>query len=216
MIEYPLEDIKDYPVDFCSKECFKSFQEFEDYKSKYLDLYEKVKHNTDKEIVSILDDIDFELELIHRDDINVAYILALLAKLKDAVGDEHEKQKADLINLITGEAKLRSKRKLIEKFISENLPHIEDTDDISDEFDKFWEKEQKKAFTDICEKEKLYPLKLQSVIEAYLFTESVPIRDDIVDTFQIKPKIKERKMLAERVIKKIIDFVETFVNDVAS
>jgi type I restriction enzyme R subunit len=35
-----------------------------------------------KEKASILEDMDFELELIHRDEINVAYILKLLAKLK--------------------------------------------------------------------------------------------------------------------------------------
>ena len=57
-------------------------QEFEDYKSKYLDLYEKVKRDTEKQKTSILDDIDFELEKIHRDKINVAYILKLLSQLK--------------------------------------------------------------------------------------------------------------------------------------
>lgn len=44
-------------------------QTFEDYKSKYLDFYDKVKNNTQKEKVSILEDVDFELELIQRDDI---------------------------------------------------------------------------------------------------------------------------------------------------
>jgi type I restriction enzyme R subunit len=46
-------------------------QEFEDYKSKYLDLYEgKTRHSKTKDFHT--DDIDFELELIHRDQINVA------------------------------------------------------------------------------------------------------------------------------------------------
>jgi type I restriction enzyme R subunit len=44
-------------------------------------LYEKVKQDTQNKRL-ILDDIDFELELIHRDQINVAYILKLLAQLK--------------------------------------------------------------------------------------------------------------------------------------
>jgi len=50
-------------------------QTFEDYKTQYLDLRDKVKRENAKEKVSILNDIDFELELIHRDEINVAYIL---------------------------------------------------------------------------------------------------------------------------------------------
>ena len=60
-------------------------QQFEDYKSKYLDLYDKVKSDHQKEKVSILEDVDFELELIHRDEINVSYILQLLIKLKSKV-----------------------------------------------------------------------------------------------------------------------------------
>jgi len=50
-------------------------QRYADYKSKYLDLYDKVRSDNQKERVSILDDVDFELELVHRDEINVTYIL---------------------------------------------------------------------------------------------------------------------------------------------
>src|SRR6185312_12585822 len=66
-------------------------QEFEDYKSKYLDLYDKVRTTTAKEKVSILDDVDFEVELIHRDEINVRYILQLLAIYHRASDREKEK-----------------------------------------------------------------------------------------------------------------------------
>ena len=54
-------------------------QTFEDYKSKYLDIYDKTKTDRPDDAVSIIDEVDFELELIQRDEINVAYILALLA-----------------------------------------------------------------------------------------------------------------------------------------
>src|SRR6185503_7780091 len=96
-------------------------QTFEDYKSKYLDLYDKVKLDNVKQKTSILDDVDFELELIHRDIINVAYILKLLAKLKLAKKSEAQKQKKAIMDLLGGEVELRSKRELIEKFIEENL-----------------------------------------------------------------------------------------------
>jgi len=59
-------------------------QRFADYRSAYLDLYDKVKTDNTKEAASILEDVDFELELIHRDVINVHYILTLLAKMFDA------------------------------------------------------------------------------------------------------------------------------------
>jgi len=64
--------------DFKWEDVKMSEQLFEDYKSKYLDLYDKVKSNNQKEKVSILDDVDFELELIHREEINVYYIIQLL------------------------------------------------------------------------------------------------------------------------------------------
>jgi type I restriction enzyme R subunit len=85
-------------------------QDFEDYKSKYLDIYDKVKTSTEKEKVSILDDVDFELELIHRDEINVVYILKLLGKLHEAEEEEKEAQRKVISDLLGGEAQLRSKK----------------------------------------------------------------------------------------------------------
>jgi len=69
-------------ADFKWEDLAMNEQLFEDYKSKYLDLYDKVKSDHQKEKVSILEDVDFELELIHRDEINVNYIIQLLIKLK--------------------------------------------------------------------------------------------------------------------------------------
>ena len=91
--------------------------------------------------MSILDDVDFELELIHRDEINVTYILKLLAELKGASASEKEAKRKEVVDLLTGEVNLRSKKELIEKFIAENLPIIHDTDDIPEEFEKYWSRE---------------------------------------------------------------------------
>ena len=99
-------------------------QDFEDYKSKYLDIYDRTRKNPG-DGVSIIDDVDFELELIHRDEINVAYILDLLARLHRArqEGDEsakiYEASKKQIMALLSQETQLRSKRELIERFIDE-------------------------------------------------------------------------------------------------
>ena len=96
-------------------------QEYEDYKAKYLDIYQKVKQDTEKQKISILDDIDFELELIHTDQINVVYILKLLAQLKgEKEPTAAAAQKKAIIDLLGGDVQLRSKRELIQKFIDEN------------------------------------------------------------------------------------------------
>lgn len=185
-------------------------QTFEDYKSKYLDVYDKVRSDRQKEKVSILNDVDFELELIHRDEVNVSYILKLLQQLHTAQEKEKEKQRKAIIDLLSGEVQLRSKRELIEQFINENLPLIKDTDDISDAFESFWNSERKLALDKISEEENLIPEKLHTVIENYLFTGRTPLGDDILKALKSKPKIRERKTIKQRIIEKVLTFVETF------
>ncbi|MCZ8296201.1 MAG: type I restriction endonuclease subunit R [Flavobacterium sp.] len=190
-------------------------QEFEDYKSKYLDLHDKVRTEHEKDKVSILEDVDFELELLHRDDINVAYILQLLMKLKTDNKKDAVKTEADILNLLSGEAELRSKRELIERFIKENLPIIEDSETIPQEFDKFWSEEQVKAFNKIVTEENLSPERTEQLIENYLFSEQEPLRDDVLDLIEgTKPTILERKKTGDRILDKIVTFVKTFVSGI--
>jgi len=185
-------------------------QLFEDYKSKYLDLWQKVKTDHQKEKVSILEDVDFELELIHRDEINVAYILKLLANLK---GSDQDKKRKEIIDLIAGEAHLRSKRELIEKFILENLPQVEDADDIPNAFEKFWNDEQITAFKKLCDEENLTPFKVDKIIDGYLFAEREPLRDEVLELIEgDKPSVLQRKTVGDRILQKILGFVDTFIN----
>ena len=188
-------------------------QSFEDYKSKYLDLYESTK-GPSTEKVSILDDVDFELELIHRDEINVAYILELLAKLTGSDEKAKQQQKKQIADLIDGTVQLRSKKELIEKFIAENVPHISKTDDITGQFGQFWNKERIAAFQKLVAEENLKPAELQAVIENYLYSEREPLRDEIVNTLEEKPKLLERKTKVERVLGKIVTYVNTFFDGV--
>jgi len=202
-------------ADFTWDDVAMAEQQFEDYKSKYLDLHDKVKSDHQKEKVSILEDVDFELELLHRDEINVAYILKLLAKLKDAKPKDQEKKKKEIIDLLSGEASLRSKRELIEKFIAENLPNLEDSDEIEEEFEKYWNAEQVKAFQEIVIEENLAEDKTEKIIEDYLFAERAPLRDEVLDLIQgDKPTILQRKKVGDRILGKIMGFVETFVNGI--
>lgn len=191
-------------------------QLFEDYKSKYLDLYDKVKSDNQKEKVSILEDVDFELELIHRDDINVNYIIQLLIKLKSRVQGDVSQTEKEIFNLLNTEAHLRSKRELIEKFIQENLPVIEDTDNIPQEFEKFWNAEQQKAFNQLIKDENLAADKTEKIIEDYLFAEREPLRDEVLELIEgDKPTVLERKKVGDRILNRIMTFVETFINGIA-
>ena len=90
-------------ADFDFTQLEMSGQEFEDFKSKYLDLWDKVKTANSKEKVSILEDVDFELELIHRDEINVKYILQLLVIYHNATPNEKEKVRKQIADLLSSE-----------------------------------------------------------------------------------------------------------------
>ena len=64
--------------------------------------HEKVKSGSQNEKVSILEDVDFELELIHRDEINVSYIIQLLIKLKSKGPKGDSKIEQQLMNMRRG------------------------------------------------------------------------------------------------------------------
>src|SRR5258708_234896 len=189
-------------------------QEFEDYKSKYLDLYDKVRTATNKEKVSILDDVDFEVELIHRDEINVRYILALLGLYYGKGDTEKERIRKQIADLLGSEIKLRSKRELILEFIDSNMPNISDADMIGDEFDEFWTKKQREAFERLCQEEGIKPEDLQQIIADYLFTDQKPMPDVIIKMLERKPKVLERRPIIERITQKILNFVDVFINGI--
>ena len=189
-------------------------QLFADYRSKYLDLYDKVRSDKEKEKVSILDDIDFELELIRRDKINVSYIIALLQNMQDAKPEDRDKQHKTILAILDTETQLRSKKELIERFIAQHFPSIPKGGDIGKEFETYWNGEKVKAIKELSDTEGLDHEKLQKVIGDYLFTEKTPMRDDVIGIMKKRPGLKERRTLAERIIGKIKDFVLTFIDGV--
>ncbi len=188
-------------------------QEFEDFKSKYLDLYETIRSNTPEgsQKTSILEDVDFELELIHKDEINVNYILKLLAQYKD-IDDEKTKtnQIQNISNILNNNPQLRSKRELIEKFINDNLMNIKDNENLEDEFEKFWDNEKVNAFNMLCEEEDLNNDKLKKVIDSYLYDGKKPLRADVAETLNTMPTYLKARKVVTRVLDKIVEFVDKF------
>ena len=192
-------------------------QLFADYTSKYLDLKDRLGSDPSPEKTSILNDIDFELELIRRDTINVTYIIQLLIKFKSKhSAKDKESIEKEISNLLNTEVSLRSKRELIDKFIQESLPNIEDTDTIPEEFEKFWNEEQENALQELVKTENLSEEKTERLIENYLFTEREPLRKEILALrVEGRPSVLKSKEIGDRILNKILDFVETFVNGIS-
>ena len=130
-------------TDFSFDDISMDEQSFEDYTSKYRDLHDKVKTNSSPEKVSVLEEVDFELELIGRDEVNVRYILELLGKLKGADDDkDYEYQYKSIMQMLVSSPELRSKKGLIEQFIKTNLDDLGASNEVFDAFDNFWEAEK--------------------------------------------------------------------------
>jgi type I restriction enzyme R subunit len=188
-------------------------QEFKDYETKFLDIKDKVDRDRQKQKTSILDDIDFELELIHRDQINVAYILKLLVQLKgEKTPSAAAAQKKAIIDLLGGDIQLRSKRELIQKFIDENLAHIKDGDTIEDEFEKFWQDQKVLALGKLCEEEHLDKAQFKSLIDAYIYSGREPIKDEVFQCLDNRPSVLQARTIGDRIIAKMKEFVEIFVS----
>lgn len=80
----------------------------------------------------------------------------------------------------------------------------------------FWDAERESAIEKVAVDEQLNKEKLQTIIDDYLFTHQPIERDDVIKSLNFKPKLLERKKIATRVIDKVMNFVETFINGVAS
>lgn len=183
-------------------------QDFNDFKSAYLDIYSEFKTDPE-EGESILCDIDFELELLRNDQINVDYILNLLADLdKKSSSYEHDKQR--IISIMKEHENLRSKIDLIEKFINERLGNIDTKiTNVSEEFDKFMRQERKEAMCEIVDEEHLDEDKARKIFEIFEF--SGKLDDELIkQSFLDKLKFKERKTKVNAIKFKIMDLFEKF------
>lgn len=185
-------------------------QEFYDYQSKYLDIHEeRKKHDPDKE--SILDQIDFELELTVRDVVDFDYIIQLIAGLKDISSDVvREKKTEDILKLFDRDVKLRKKKDLIRKFIEENLPKIGKGGNVEEAFEKFWNSERSTALKDVAQAENIPLDKFEQIIGEYLYTQKLPHGQDIVDLLPETPRILERQGIIDRIKTAIENIVDMF------
>lgn len=193
-------------------------QEYEDFKSKYLDLSQKGdKTGGEGEAGDDpLAGIDFELELLRRDEINVSYILALLLSLKTTEETEGrasrkaQAQRQRVVDLIASEIGLRNKRPYLQEFLNEVMPNLPPDADLRKEFDSFWAGKRAGAFAEFCAAEKLDPDGLQKLIGETLFTGKRPLQDRVMSIMTEKPGILRRRSAVERVIEGMERIVDTF------
>ncbi len=186
-----------------------SEQEFYDYQSKYLDIYDERPKSDEKE--SILDQIDFELELTVRDIINFDYIIKLIAGLKNITSDSlRERKTEEILKLFDRDVKLRKKKELIRQFIEDNLPKLSKNADIEKAFSKYWDSERSKNLKQLAAKENIPPKSIEYLISEYLYTQRLPKDQSIVDLLPEQPDILKRRGIIDRVRSAIENIIDVF------
>ncbi|MGE6648827.1 type I restriction endonuclease subunit R [Shewanella colwelliana] len=200
-------------ADFDMAETGMDEQTFQDFTSKYADLSRQIRESSIKEKVSVLDDVDFELELLHRDEVNVTYILHLLRELHGEDSDDEKAKKRQVIaNLVASDPTLLSKKVLIEKFMNEHLDGIPEGADVEEEFEFFWEKEKRLALEALAKEQQLNQDRLIKLVARYELSDEMPLREDFAEALETKPTILQRKRVLPVITDKFKRFVDTFMS----
>ena len=128
-----------------------SLRDFQDYQSIYLDLYQDWR-KPDVEKENINDDVVFEIELIKQVEINIDYILMLIAKYHDSHCED--KEILTMINkAVNSSIELRSKKELIEGFIAT----INADTKVDEDWREFVKEQKETELEEIIAAEKLRP-----------------------------------------------------------
>ena len=186
-----------------------SERDLQDYLGRYQDLRDEWNERRKKgELEDIVDDIVFEIELIKQIEINIDYILMLVAKYHDT----HCQDKEVLITIrkaIDASPELRSKKALIENFID----GINDVDDVMTEWRTYVAEEKERELMAIIEEEKLKPDETRKFIENAFRDGSVKTTGTDID--KIMPPVSRfgggnREEKKQGVISKLLKFFERF------
>ena len=149
-------------------------QMFEDYKSKYYEIYRKLV--TAKEKSSILSDISFSLELIQTDKINVSYILNLIRNVDLTNEEQKQKDIKDIESKLTNvtDDELFLKLDLIKRFLANVLPVLKPEDSIDDALNNHMNKERQEEIENFAKDNEINLEVLQAVIDEFEYSGIFP------------------------------------------
>ena len=184
-------------------------QEYEDFKSRYQTIYDQIKNQRQAEKTSILLDIDFAIDIIQTDRINVAYIMNLLRnvdlknptqKQKDIEHIKKELQRSD-------SPELKKKIDLIQSFLNEVVMGMGENDDMDESWAAYEQRKRNEEIEAFAAENEIDSGYLKDVISEYEFSGNMD-RDGIRAQIQ-KPLLVARKLI-EKISMFIIDNCEKY------
>ncbi|MDP3058770.1 MAG: type I restriction endonuclease subunit R, partial [bacterium] len=183
-------------------------RDFQDYQSVYLDLldlYVPKKPEKDK----ISDDIVFEIELIRQLEINIDYILMLVAKFH-ASNCEDKSILVSIEKAVSSSITLRSKKELIENFIET----INASTKVDEDWRKFVHKQKETDLETLITEEKLKPKETEKFINNAFRDGALKTTGTAID--KIMPPVSRfgggnRAAKKQSVIEKLMSFFEKYL-----
>ena len=204
-------------------------QEFMDFRSKYLDIAQNfgaqpqtAAKAADPEIPygnsQTLEDIDFCLELLHSDIINVAYILGLIHDLNPE-SEDYEQKRKEILDTMIRDSEMRSKSNLIDGFIRQNVDsdpegfvrHKADgTLDLETRLTEYIKTERNNAIADLATQEEIPVEVLDNYLKEYDYLQKS--KPEIIQE-ALKPKrlgLLKTRRAARRIIDALSNIIQTF------
>ena len=182
--------------------------DFQDYTGTYHDVYEEIKPKAgDKD--SIMDDVVFELELAKQVEVNIDYILMLVAKYHDD-NCENKEILVAIDKAIKSSLQLRSKKELIENFIET----INADTNVNDDWQRFVREQREADIQSLIAEEKLKPEETKKFV-ANAFRDGV-LKTTGTDVDRILPPVSRfggggsRDKKKQTVIEKLKAFFEKY------
>ena len=133
---------------------------FQDYQSRYIDLYQEYRPKTDGDKENINDDIEFEIELIRQVEINIDYILMLVAQYH-ASNCKDKEILGTIDRAIDSSIQLRSKKDLIQGFIET----VNVNTDVERDWRAFVARQKEEDLDSIIAEERLKPEEAKRFID---------------------------------------------------
>ena len=203
-------------------------QEYMDFRSKYLDITigvvdkpeegDKLEETQSEYGDTKLEDIDFCLELLHSDIINVAYILALIEEL-DPTSEDYGQKRQQILDTMIKDAAMRSKTKLIDGFIRQNVDNdqigfnrskADGSMDLESRLTEYISKEKDKAIDDLADDEGLDVEAIREFFKEYHYLQRE--KPEIIQNAILQKRVglKERKSIFTRVMSKLRAIIDTY------
>ncbi len=177
----------------------------QDYMSIYIDLKEKYDNRAKHDAADIVDDLEFEMELVKQVEVTIDYILYLVEKYHEGNCVDAE-LRVKITKAIDSSPDLRDKKALIEDFIDQLTPdgHVDD------EWRDYVESKKREEFASLVTEERLQPAAAERFMQLAFDRGYVP--EGGLELSSVLPRISplDRRANRKGVMLRVLDRLKAF------